>query len=566
MINIKHEIEIEVLTPISVGAGIEKEWIKGVDFILKDNKIYILSIRKMINHGVNIDQMTTYFADRADDQIATILGNKINQVSDNVFASTITTTNNIKTCIKNELSGLPIIPGSSLKGALRSVLFSYLRTNERNEKDVFGSSKVGDEFMRFIKLSDIEFEETELVNSKIFNLRRDNNTWLGGWKHSFTGNTATTNKFSPTGFNTLYESIIPGSKGYGSIMIADKQFNFLNEINPKKEAVLNVSSLFKVINEHTKEYLSKELEFFEKYPADKSDLIIDSIKSILSQIPADNSYCIMKMAAGSGFHSITGDWQFEDYTDTGFWEYGKNQGKKKYKSRKIADYKGGLSLMGFVKISTTTQEAIEKEFDRRRKKKEEEIQQLKKRKIEEKRLEENKILYAQLIKKANELLDEESYEEAKSLCNEAGNLFPDNKNHIDLLYEIDERLERITIEKEWELRRLKEEEEAKAHREQQISAGLSFLAEQYDDGRYKVTDFKGAKNRINSWMRKANADTIPEDEIETLVVNLKRIYDGIQKPKDKKPWVKSGEGIWRDVEKWVGKVEATRIFDKTIQS
>lgn len=42
------------------------------------------------------------------------------------------------------------------------------------------------------------------------------------------------------------------------------------------------------------------------------------------------------MSAGSGFHSITGDWQFSDYTNTEIWKDGRNAGKMKYKSRKIA--------------------------------------------------------------------------------------------------------------------------------------------------------------------------------------------------------------------------------------
>ena len=67
------------------------------------------------------------------------------------------------------------------------------------------------------------------------------------------------------------------------------------------------------------------------------------------------------MSAGSGFHSITGDWQFEDYSRTGVWDFGRNQGKQKYESRKIAVYGEHFDLMGFVKLTAISEEEKEKE-------------------------------------------------------------------------------------------------------------------------------------------------------------------------------------------------------------
>ena len=68
------------------------------------------------------------------------------------------------------------------------------------------------------------------------------------------------------------------------------------------------------------------------------------------------------MSAGVGFHSITGDWQFDDYDKTKMWADGRNAGKKKYKSRKIAEYNNRLQLMGFVRLrSLSEQEASERE-------------------------------------------------------------------------------------------------------------------------------------------------------------------------------------------------------------
>ena len=100
-------------------------------------------------------------------------------------------------------------------------------------------------------------------------------------------------------------------------------------------------------------------------------MIVDNIENLLKLIPSDNTYCILKMSAGSGFHSITGDWQFDDYSidsislrkngkterSYGFDKMGKLS--KSAKSRKIAINGDSLSLMGFVKIRPVSEADIE---------------------------------------------------------------------------------------------------------------------------------------------------------------------------------------------------------------
>ena len=77
-------------------------------------------------------------------------------------------------------------------------------------------------------------------------------------------------------------------------------------------------------------------------------------------ISSDGSSCLMKMSAGVGFHSITGDWQYDDYDKTKLWTDGRHAGKKKYKSRKIAEYNHRLQLMGFVRLHDLSQDEATK--------------------------------------------------------------------------------------------------------------------------------------------------------------------------------------------------------------
>lgn len=370
MENKKYPIELEVITPLAVGNGNDKEWIKGLDFVQKDGKVYILDIHKIVEQGIDIVRLSNLFLKYDENGILQLLGKRLEGVSMYVFRSPMRTDNKIKAFIRTQLLDKPIVAGSSLKGAIRSALFNKLRTTERKNEDVFGTMKEGTDFMRFIRVADIEMPSTILVNSKIFNLQGSGTSWQGGWKHGKTKeeHSHTNENFDPYGFNTLYECVEPGQRGLGSISLASNAFDLLEHYGhatishaESKHTLIHapISELFKTINSVTKTYLKKEKQFFEKYSAQRTEEIVANIEYLISLIPNDGSFCLLKMSAGVGFHSITGDWQFNNYDETGFWDNGNNKGKKKYKSRKIAEYRSNLQLMGFVKIRSLNEEEVQ---------------------------------------------------------------------------------------------------------------------------------------------------------------------------------------------------------------
>ena len=358
----KYPIELEVITPLSVGAGNDNEWVKGLDFVQKDGKVYVIDMQKVAATGVDVDALTALFLKSDDLGISQLLGSKIGELSRYVFDLPAKTDNNIKTFLRTQFYDKPLVAGSSIKGSIRSALFNYLRTDEQKNEEVFGTMKDGTDFMRFIRIGDVEMPSTVLVNTKLFNLRKESEEWQGGWKQMMN---KTTGSYNPVGFNTLYESVAPGNKGLGNISLAANAFDLLEKFGQrntpytsKKQILLNepISRLFQVVNDVTKEYLQKERAFFQKYDAERSDEVLNCIDSLLSLIPTDGSSCLLKMSAGVGFHSITGDWQFDDYDKTKLWTDGRHAGKKKYKSRKIAEYNHRLQLMGFVRLRALSQE------------------------------------------------------------------------------------------------------------------------------------------------------------------------------------------------------------------
>ena len=167
----RYPIELEVITPLSVGAGNDNEWVKGLDFVQKEDKVYVIDMQKVAAAGVDVEALTALFLKSDDSGISQLLGNKISELSRYVFDLPAKTDNNIKAFLRTQFYDKPLVAGSSIKGSIRSALFNYLRTDEQKNEEVFGTMKDGTDFMRFIRIGDVEMPSTILVNTKIFNLR-----------------------------------------------------------------------------------------------------------------------------------------------------------------------------------------------------------------------------------------------------------------------------------------------------------------------------------------------------------------------------------------------------------
>lgn len=599
-INKKKNLEIEVLTPLSIGAGAEKDWVRGVDFVLDNGKLYRLNLKKMVANGVKVEELTTYFSQKDEDGLKSKLKSKLNAVSDFSMTFPVESDNDVKAFVKNQLNGKPVLVGSSLKGAIRSVLFQYFDGDSKDGKEVFGSSTVGDEFMRFIKISDAEFDSTELVNTKIFNLRKSDREWLGGWKQD----TSTTREsFSNTGFNTLYESLMPKQKGCVSLMLSERTFQNFNirlfyenkrsklesqlrterdpekqqkiqkDINDverllntveQKENIIRIENLFAIINEHTEDYLRKERAFFEKYSTDKTDEIVKSINALLQQIPDDNSYCILKMSAGSGFHSITGDWQFDDYSINGLdtskkVSRGLFNGDKSAKSRKIAVWDGNYSLMGFVKLRAISDEELRQlevkraeEQHRRELERQAELEAecLRKEKEEQERkqLQEQEDKYKVLVSEGDNLYVANSVEEALNKYLEAKSIFPEK---FDLDKTIDELKQQVAViqqSKEIEARKLQESEERK-------KSNLIPLSEKIANAQKLPTLY----GNVKQWMKQNGVDLLSDKDREALYSKIKDIVASM---KDRERTAMKGLG--KDLDMLVGSDTAQKWFNEII--
>lgn len=604
-VNNKINIELETLTPLAIGAGAEKDWVLGMDYVVDNDYLYKLNLHKIAAAGIDLQKLTSYFTEKNVRGIKDLIGQRLEEVSDFKMSMPCSSYNDIKAFVKNQLTGKPIVPGSSIKGAIRSILLEYLtqdangvredlRNGRRRESSIFGEIANGTDFMRFVKFSDVDFEETALVNTKIFNLQNVNGSWAGGWKH---GGQRTDGRFSSDGFNTIYEVVGPQKSGTGYLMLSETGFNRLegNQSYVEKKAKVLVTSrndvpvmLFKIVNGHTRSYLEKELSFFRRYLTDKSSLIIEGIENLLEEVKAaqnDNSYCIFKMSAGSGFHSITGDWQFDDYSVNGIRRpprgpsRGLHNNEPSSKSRKIAilNNEDKFVLMGFVKMSVMDAETVaeierqRQETIRRREAKRQAEEAEQKRQAEE--TEKNRRKAEENARKRSEyetaISDAESYfgasnksdltmmKTALSNFERAAEILSAGGKHSDKIVSIN----KIIAGLEAAQKQQDSEDEA---RQAAIAVGLTILEDKNNNKQYKVQSFKNVSDRVLGWLKKSKNTALPDNQDQYLKVTLSRLYQNNVPDREKPLWMKFDSKMWQEVIRWCGQDRAKAIFDSVM--
>lgn len=381
--NHHYDLTLRVLTPLHIGGTPEKHLAEGLDYMVQGGRTYFIDLKKLCNHvKTNADEVAMHLKDPSGlKELIHRKGINIREVATEL--STILVESEIKTFVKNGMNGKPYIPGSSVKGAIRSWVAASLGSPNKNGDNLLG--RFSSDIFRHIKVGDGQAESIEYQNAKTFNLQGAPNAvnWIGGWKHEFRGGGTT--YFDTTGFVFTYECLPIGTEVSLSLKITSTDTPYWQKLkkwnteeqkesdngntkaNPLKPAFDHIitanplATLFKIINDKTRAYIKREIAFFDRYKVTETPLIVEELTRILNLIPTDNRYAVFRMAHGSGFHSMTGDWQYADHDVKDFWkgeirrgEYRRHshEGKKKYKSRKLIFMPSGKSYrfypMGFV--------------------------------------------------------------------------------------------------------------------------------------------------------------------------------------------------------------------------
>jgi CRISPR type III-A-associated RAMP protein Csm5 len=325
------ELKIKVLTPVHVGSGNLLQ--NNTDFVTtsngQENYIRIIDDRKILEL-IGIDNLDNWmlsierkentkdFVKRfaPDSKVADYSKRRLIDYSQGV---------NLNDTLKEHIhngAGLPYIPGSSIKGAIRTCILASLSTNisEREskiktgktdwngnlilsaaklEKELFGEDPNSDIF-RFIHVGDAYFEKDSEIALRVINIniRKDEDL------HDFS---------KPQ----LIEAINNGVLSTFNMKIALEYYDWakknFRDIGKMSVEISSLSNLFMLINAHTEKLVLSELDYWEKINKTGAEEYLENTKEILKVIRSceNGKECVLRIGHASGWRFITGAWTEE---------------------------------------------------------------------------------------------------------------------------------------------------------------------------------------------------------------------------------------------------------------
>ncbi len=358
----------ETVSPVHIGSGETLQ--EGVDFFTGDNKIGKVDPKKILNViGEDKIQWWTGKIENGE-SIWNDLKNNYRVALEGVCKEILpnktgTVKKQLKEQFRNQYTKNPVLPGSSIKGALRTAIvspeiikkyknkqenFRAVTFKDRQEKIKFQKEDklFGDllkintkqnfnpqnDIFKFIKIADAEIPKENLSVSMFQTLNMNRND---EWQIK--------NQLS-----TLVEVV---DAAFEIKMVIDERFFEYNRLGIK-----NKEDIIKRINEHTLCIAKQEFKAFKGDLDDGyideniGETIIKQYKKIVDICQSEN-VAVFRMSSGSGWDYMTGGWLKEITSDNEWNKIKKLLARRGYEDfsypktrRLLHDYR----LPGFVKI------------------------------------------------------------------------------------------------------------------------------------------------------------------------------------------------------------------------
>ncbi len=357
-------VTIETLTPVHVGSG--QEYQPGFEYLYfaNEKKVAILDPQKILSilGEENLHQWVEC-VDK-NESILPLLKTRMPSLSASSVAlreisATQLAEKPVRAQIQDNSEG-PYIPGSSLKGALRTALFANLllandklgdrqadygyskghkfKWSDKNLMEKLLGNNPNNDLLRLLQVGDFHFEDTKIFKSQVVNMMKN------GWeiKNSLT---------------QYIEAIPANRKATGRIRINDLQINLMKKNNKPLIHVdkLSYAGLVRTCNQHTLKLISSEIDYWlSKDNPEALEDYLDHCTEIKEAIEkCDDNTCIIRTGWGVGFRTMTGDWHDQkmgddDYYDL-IWELRKKHPTDIIFPKSTRLLAGGLPL-GFIKI------------------------------------------------------------------------------------------------------------------------------------------------------------------------------------------------------------------------
>ena len=383
----RHIVKIETLTPVHVGNG---EFLQNnAEFIKNNNNIYIIDPGKLldiigeervdywvaaIERGENVQRMVERIGKNAQPpQYAkrSIISRSLIEVKPQAT---------LKECI-HDGRGIAYIPGSSIKGAIRTAILADLAFDKKEYGDKINFS---DRSNKFVGTPVEQFLFGKSPNSSVFRFLQVGDAYFT------TGCEVAINEVNlnirekpyllDEDKSQLVEAIGRGHEAEFTIKIASEYNAFaFNEAEKKDRTIADekkktalkilpdnmcsVEKLFETINNSTKNLIKEEIEIWEEagrqYDDDETaENYVDTMRKILQAAKGCKSNeCVLRVGQASGWRFTTGAW-IESMNDDVYYETVSKarfnaEEYKQYdfpKTRRITDNKE-CRILGFVKLT-----------------------------------------------------------------------------------------------------------------------------------------------------------------------------------------------------------------------
>ncbi len=362
------EIKIETLTAVHIGSGESLQY--GADFVptMIDNEYYLSVVdpKKVLNliGEKNINQWVA--AIERKESTASVVKRfsstaKVKDFSKRMIIewSAAKDSDTLKEHI-HDGRGIPYIPGSSIKGAIRTAILATLakdtpgledsildhkyNVNSKKVESHFFGSNPNEDVFRFLQVGDAYFGKNYEVAVKVVNI-----------------NERERQSFWDTSKSQLIEAIGPEDVSTFQMKINLNGYNFSREsVNSFPHCMRSTATLFETINNHTKQLLESEIDYWrERETKDDSDKVssyLEKIKNVLHVVDKckQGQECVLRIGHGSGWRFITGAWaeNLDNFNSVVVpASRPKNFKYEQYdfpKTRRVDD---ACELLGFVKLS-----------------------------------------------------------------------------------------------------------------------------------------------------------------------------------------------------------------------
>ena len=347
----RYQIKIKTLTQIHVGSGEKLK--KGFDFLVKNGKIVVIDYNKLGRIvGTDKNTIAHWSADAMNGKINNFIRSHTKGARSEDYAKRQldyygNEPSEIQEHIRNA-RGLPYVPGSSIKGSIRTAVFADIAAEramgmKKSEVEKLEKETLGDTYnslFRFIQVGDAYFCPESAVVTELTLLKKNG---CGG---------------API----FAEVLLPDESSVFELTLDTMRYERAEQseglgLPGLPNGMLDAKELFKRINSHTESLINSEIEKWEESENDDVTKYVECLKEILDLVEEckeNPGTCVLRLGRGSGWRFITGAWT-EGLPGDVKKEMKLDKGPEFPKSRVLdaAIDEDINNLLGFVKLSIT---------------------------------------------------------------------------------------------------------------------------------------------------------------------------------------------------------------------